>query len=75
MTKEMIIGVWNDYEAYPLATIKSVRDMVDNNSCVFSAEQLCNPKCNTNLTRFTYEPYTGLKIDWNEIYRLVKELK
>lgn len=43
----------------------------DGDNCPYDARKYCDFRYETNLSRFNYDPYTGKKIDWKEVKRLL----
>lgn len=70
-TKDIIIGVLND-TGQPISAEELKLEL---QSTAFTAKQYCDFRYSTNLTRFFFDPYTGKRIDWKEIYNYLVENK
>ena len=60
------------YEYTCICTVNDLYDFVREDFCVYKARQFCDFRFSTNLQRFVYDPYTGEKIDWKEVKRLIE---
>jgi hypothetical protein len=68
MKEDIIIGILNDYDYTNIVTIKELYDHVMYDTlCIYTLAQYCDRRYATDLTRFTYDPFTGEKIDWKEV--------
>lgn len=66
------IGIFCDYEfAYPV-TVLNLRNEMELGT-KWTATQYCDRRYSTNLERFNYDPWTGEKIDWKEVKRLLTQ--
>ena len=73
MTQETTIGMMClTYECTILASIKDVRVELERKDCAYTAKQYCDWRYSTNLQRFAYDPFTGEKIDWKEVRRMLE---
>lgn len=59
------------HDSVHLFTVAQLRDELKNTR--YTAQQYCDWRYATNLQRFVYDPYTGNKIDWKEVKRLLTE--
>ena len=74
MKGDIIIGMLNDYDYANIVTIKELYEHVMYDTlCVYTLAQYCDRRCATDLTRFTYDPFTGEKIDWKEVRQILAE--
>ena len=74
MTRKTAIGVWNDYEDTEVFTIEDLGQTIRHGWTDYEIDDFCDRRKSTNLTRFNYDPYTGEKIDWKEVKKLLNEL-
>lgn len=42
-------------------------DAIQDEYCIYTIDQYCDLRYSTNLTRFTYDPFDGSKINWKEV--------
>lgn len=73
MNQDTIIGIYNDYERSYLITIFDLAADIKRGWTHYTPKQYCDWRYNTNLERFVYNPYTGEKIDWKEVRKLLEE--
>ena len=67
-TDNTTIGI--RYDDGNAITVEELRK--DTISSYFTINQYCDFRYSTNIGRFNYDPYTGEKIDWKEVKRLLK---
>ena len=73
MREDAIIGMITDYDYTDIVTIRELYEyLVINTDCVYTIKQYCDMRYSTNLERFHYDPYTGLKIDWKEVRKMLE---
>ena len=71
-TLETTIGqLWVSYETVYICTVKDLKEELDRGGCYYRPQHYCDFRYATNLQRFVYDPYTGSKIDWKEVKRLL----
>lgn len=70
-TKDTIIGMLNGYEHSQIVTVEDVRNEILN-GCYYDAIKYTDFRFGTNLERFTYDPYTGHKISWKKVRKLLE---
>jgi hypothetical protein len=71
-TLETTIGqLCISYETVNICTVKDLKDDIARGGCCYRPQQYCDFRYATNLQRFIYDPYTGTKIDWKEVKRLL----
>jgi len=67
------VGVLNiSYEYYEIVTVKDLKDELGKD-CYYTPKEYCDFRYGTNLRRFVYDPYTGEKIIWKEVKKLLEE--
>lgn len=67
------IGVLSvTFEYTCVCSVEELYDFVRERGCAYTARQYCDFRFTTNLHRFVYDPYTGEKIDWKEVKRLIE---
>ena len=71
MNKETIIGLLKDYDNPRLVSFDELKEYIRNWSPIFSLKQYFDWRYNTNLVRFVYDPYTGEKINWDELKKSI----
>ena len=70
MTEHTHIGIFHGTTySYPI-TIHNLIGEIERGT-KWSAAQYCNKRYTTNLFGFNYDPWTGEKIDWKEVKRLL----
>lgn len=69
--KEIIIGLLNDYDEPRLITFDGLKEYIKNRSPIFCLKQYFDWRYNTNLTKFVYDPFTGEKINWDELKKSI----
>lgn len=73
MNKDTTIGLVNDYEDTRLASIMMIAADIRRGWTCYTPKQYCDWRYSTNLERFVYDPYTGEKINWKEVRKLLEE--
>ena len=73
MNQDTTIGVYNDYERSYIITIVELAAEIKRSWTTYTTKQYCDWRYSTNLERFVYNPYTGEKIDWKEVRKLLEE--
>lgn len=74
MTLDTTIGIYNyTFEDTSPITIGELRNELHANPCFlkWDSRELCDWRYSTCLTRFRYDPYTGEKLDWKEIKKML----
>ena len=71
MKEQNTIGILNGYSHDELCTIGELREHISTGGTVFKPHQYCDWRYNTDLRRFSFDPYTGEKIDWKEVEKLI----
>lgn len=72
--KNTVIGIWNDYDDTREINVEELGEMIKyGTDVVYNSSQFCDRRCSTNLTRFNFDPYTGDKIDWKVVYKILCE--
>lgn len=71
MTGGNIIGIFTSFSCESLCTIDELGERLAGQSR-YTAKQYCDFRYSTNLQRFRYDPFTGEKIDWKEVKRLIE---
>lgn len=77
MTLDTVIGnycfSYDDTYLVSIGRLKS--ELRPNNPFkpVYTAKQFCDRRCSTCLQRFNYDPYTGEKLDWKKIRKMLEE--
>ena len=69
-TNKTIIGIITSYSVEFLCTVGELSEIFAGQSR-YTAAQYCDFRYSTNLQRFRYDPFTGKKIDWKEVKRLI----
>ena len=59
------------YDREYLCTVDDLKSELKNTR--YTAQQYCDWRYATNLQRFSYDPWTGDKINWKEVKRLLTE--
>lgn len=76
MTDTTVIGILNFYDNSSEVTIKELAHELTLNQCHYTVDSYCDWRYNTNLRRFIFDPYTGEKINWKEVKKLLlKKIK
>ena len=71
-TLETTIGqLCVSYETVHICTVKDLKEELARGGCYYRPQHYCDFRYATNLQRFIYDPYTGTKIDWKEVKRLL----
>ena len=66
------IGVLTySYEMSSIVSVSDLKTEIDR-GCYYTPRQYCDFRYATNLVRFNYDPYTGDKIDWKEVKKLLE---
>ena len=73
MEENDTIGILNGYEYDELCSVESLRDHVKHGCTVYTAAKYCDWRFNTDLRRFNFDPYTGKKIDWKEVRKMIEQ--
>lgn len=73
MEENDTIGILNGYEYDELCSVGSLRNHIKNEGTVYTATQYCDGRFNTDLRRFSFDPYTGKKIDWKEVRKIIEQ--
>lgn len=74
MEENDTIGIINAYgNRDMICSIDFLRDHIKYGGTVFTAKQYCDWRCNTNLHRFNFDPYTGKRIDWTEVRKMIEQ--
>ena len=60
-------------EEQKICTVADLLDEVENGYSQYTVNQYCDAAFPTDLERFVYDPYTGDKINWEEINMLLAE--
>ena len=55
-----------------LVTIGDLKEYLAKGNTVYKANQYCDWRYSTSLTRFVFDPYTGEKINWKEVRKLLE---
>ena len=74
MKDDTIIGILNDYDYETIITIEDLNEHIKDPLCVYTINQYCDCRYGTDLTRFSYDPYTGEKIIWKEVKNILNSL-
>ena len=64
---ECVIGIINDYECTREVTISALKEHIEWHNGYYKLADYADRRKSTDLTRFTYCPYCGKKIDWKKI--------
>ena len=72
MEENDTIGILNGYEYDELCSVGSLRDHIKHGGTVYTAAQYCDWRFNTDLRRFRFDPYTGKRIDWKEVRKMIE---
>ena len=67
MRHDIIIGMLSDYDHTDIVNIDDLYKAIQDEYCIYTIDQYCDFRYSTNLTRFTYDPFDGSKIDWKEV--------
>ncbi len=71
-TLETTIGqLCVSYDTVHICTVKDLKEDIARGGCFYRPQQYCDFRYATNLQRFVYDPYTGTKIDWKKVKRLL----
>ena len=74
MEENDTIGIINAYDNRgTICSIDFLRYHIKSGGTVFTAKQYCDWRCNTNLHRFNFDPYTGKRIDWTEVRKMIEQ--
>lgn len=74
MEENDTIGIINAYgNRDMICSIGFLSDHIKYGGTMFTAEQYCDWRCHTNLHRFNFEPYTGKRIDWTEVRKMIEQ--
>lgn len=71
MEKETRIGLLKDGDDPRLVTFDDLKEYIKTWSPIFSLKQYFDWRYNTNLTKFIYDPFTGEKINWDELKKSI----
>lgn len=73
MEENDTIGIINAYgDREMICSIGFLRDHIKHGCTVYTAAQYCDWRFNTDLRRFRFDPYTGKKIDWTEVRKMIE---
>ena len=72
MTGQTTIGILAGFSFESLCSIDELGEYLAGQSR-YTAEQYCDFRYSTNLQRFNYDPYTGERIDWKKVRKLIKD--
>lgn len=67
MRHDIIIGMLSDYDHTDIVNIDDLYEAIKDEYCIYNIDQYCDLRYSTNLTRFTYDPFDGSKINWKEV--------
>lgn len=70
-TPKTTIGIFHDYTDSHVITVEELKDL--QISTVYSPKQFCDWRCNTCLSRFIFDPYSGEKIDWKRVREILSK--
>lgn len=73
MNQDTTIGVFLDYDSTKTVTIEQLASYIRRGWTCYTPKQYCDMKYSNNLLHFNYDPYTGEKIDWKEVRKLLEE--
>ena len=71
MTGKNAVGIFTSFGVGTLCTIDELGERFAGQSR-YTAKQYCDFRYSTNLQRFKYDPFTGEKIDWKEVERMIE---
>lgn len=71
MNENTTIGIITSFDVESLCTIEELGERFAGQSR-YTAQQYCDSRCNTNLQRFVYDPFTGEKIDWKQVREMIE---
>ena len=71
MNGETTIGILTSFSVESLYNIDELGEYLAGQSR-YTAEQYCDFRYATNLQRFKYDPFTGEKIDWKKVKKMIK---
>ena len=60
------------YEHYEIVSVRDLKDELCGD-CYYTPKEYCDFRFGTNLRRFHFDPYTGNKINWKEVKKLLEE--
>lgn len=72
MKESNYIGILDVWCNNKLCTIADLKSHITKGNTVYKAKQYCDWRYSTNLIRFVFDPYTGEKINWKEVRKLLE---
>ena len=73
MEENDTIGILNGYGHDMVCSVGFLRDHIKFGGTVYTADKYCDGRFNTDLRRFVFDPYTGKKIDWTEVRKMIEQ--
>ena len=74
MEENDTIGIINAYgNRDMICSIVFLRNHIKYGGTVYTATQYCDWRFNTDLRRFSFDPYTGKRIDWKEVRKMIEQ--
>lgn len=73
MKQDTIIGILHvACDVSWICSVNMLKAELAQPGCQWTARQYCDFRYSTNLHRFLFDPYTGEKLEWKEIKKLLE---